>query len=136
MLIYATLGTNDMARAVAFYEALCGALGIARLPDAEEDPGWAFWGKDYDEGFSLCLCTPFDGRPATPGNGTMLAFRCPDAASVTRAHAAALAAGGRDEGAPGLRPHYGAGFFAAYLRDPDGNKLALICHDHRPDRQG
>lgn len=131
MLIYATLGTNDMARAVAFYEALCAALGIPRLPDDPGDPGWAFWGQDYDHGFSLCLCAPFDGQPATPGNGAMLAFRCADAGTVARAHAAGRAAGGRDEGPPGLRPHYGAGFYAAYLRDPDGNKLALVCHDHR-----
>jgi catechol 2,3-dioxygenase-like lactoylglutathione lyase family enzyme len=132
MLIYATLGTNDMPRAVIFWGAVMAQLGHPRLADAPEAPGWAFWGQPYDEGFSLCLCPPFDGRAATAGNGAMLAFRCDDAALVAAAHAAGIAAGGTDEGAPGLRPHYGAGFYAAYLRDPDGNKLALICHDHRP----
>ena len=134
MLLYATLGTNDMPRAVAFWGAVMAALGQPRLPATAEDPGWAFWGQDYDHGFSLCLCAPFDGRPATAGNGTMLAFRCADAATVARAHAAGLAAGGSDEGAPGLRAHYTPTFYAAYLRDPDGNKLALVCHDHRAPR--
>lgn len=133
MLIYVTLGTDDMDRATAFWGAVMDVLGQPRLPDLDGVSGnWAFWGQDYDHGFSLCLCRPFDGGPATGGNGTMLAFRCADAALVDRAHAAGLAAGGRDEGAPGLRPHYGAGFYAGYLRDPDGNKLALVCHRHHP----
>lgn len=130
MLLYATLGTNDMDRAVRFWGAVMAALGQPRLPDADEDPGWAFWGQDYASGFSLCLCHPFDGQPATAGNGSMLAFRCATASVVDQGYAAGLAAGGSDAGAPGLRPHYGAGFYAAYLRDPDGNKLALVCHDH------
>lgn len=129
MLLYATLGTNDLDRAVRFYTALCGALDIPRLPDWDE--GWAGWGQEYADGFSLCLCAPFDGRPATAGNGQMLAFRVASAERVAAAHAAGLGAGGTDDGGPGLRPHYGPTFYAAYLRDPDGNKLALVCHDHK-----
>lgn len=126
MLLYATLGTNDLPRAVRFYEAVMQVLGQPRLPDWGE--GWATWGADYDRGFSLWLCAPFDGQPARPGNGAMLAFAAADAATVDAFHAAGLAAGGQDEGAPGHRPHYGPGFYAAYLRDPDGNKLACVCH--------
>lgn len=128
MLLYATLGTDDLPRALAFWGPVMAALGQPRLPDWEA--GWAGWGRDYAAGFSLCLCPPFDGCPASAGNGTMLAFRCATAALVDAAHAAGLAAGGTDEGAPGLRPQYGPGFYAAYLRDPDGHKLALVCHDH------
>jgi len=128
MLLYATLGTNDLDRAVAFYDALLGALGHARLPDGPE--GWAGWGQDYDQGFGLWLCAPFDGAPARAGNGGMLALRVARADLVDRAYAAGMAAGGTDEGGPGLRPHYSPTFYVAYLRDPDGNKLSLVCHDH------
>ena len=130
MFLYVTVGTRDLARSVAFYDALFGVLGEPRLPDWT--PGWAGWGKDYDEGTGFWLCPPFDGAPASAGNGTMFAFPCPDAATVRAAHAAALAAGGTDEGAPGLRPHYGERFYAAYLRDPAGNKLALVHHRFDP----
>lgn len=126
MLLYATLGTADLARAVRFYEAVMAVMGQPRLPDW--DDGWAGWGQDYDQGFSLCLCPPFDGAAATAGNGSMLAFRADSAAQVRAFHAAGLANGGRDEGAPGVRQQYGPGFYAAYLRDPDGNKLACVFH--------
>ena len=126
MLLYATLGTNDLGRALAFYTPVMAALGQPRLSDW--DDGWAGFGADYDHGFSLCLCPPFAGGAATPGNGVMLAFRCESAAQVNAAHAAGMAAGGSDEGAPGPRPQYGPGFYAGYLRDPDGNKLAFVFH--------
>jgi catechol 2,3-dioxygenase-like lactoylglutathione lyase family enzyme len=126
MFLYVTVGTNDLARSVAFYDALFAALGEPRLPDWTE--GWAGWGKEYDEGIGFWLCPPFDGAPATPGNGTMFAFPCPDALTVRSAWNAAMAAGGMDEGGPGLRPQYGARFYAAYLRDPEGNKIALVHH--------
>ena len=130
MLLYSTLGTNDLARAVRFYDAVFAALGHARMPDWAD--GWAGWGRDYDEGLSFCLCAPFDGQPATPGNGTMLAFRADSAAQVRAFHAAGLAHGGSDEGAPGTRPDYGPSFYVAYLRDPDGNKLAAVFHRYDP----
>jgi len=128
MLLYTTLGTNDLPRAVVFYDAVFAVLGHARLPDWAD--GWAAWGQDYDKGFSFCLCAPFDAAPATAGNGTMLAFRAESAAQVRAFHAAGLAHGGQDAGAPGTRPDYGAAFYVAYLRDPDGNKLAAVFHRH------
>lgn len=124
MFLYTTLGTNDLPRALRFYDAIFAVLGQRRL-DAWTD-GWASWGKDYAEGISFCLCPPFDGQPATPGNGTMLAFRAETAETVRAFHAAGLAAGGTDEGAPGTREAYGPEFYVAYLRDPDGNKLACV----------
>jgi catechol 2,3-dioxygenase-like lactoylglutathione lyase family enzyme len=134
MLLYATLGTDDLAAACRFYDPVMAALGHPRLPDW--DDGWAGWGQQYDHGPSLCVCAPFDGRPARPGNGAMLALAAESAAMVRAAHAAGMAAGGRCEGPPGPRPQYGPGFYAAYLRDPDGNKLGLVWHRFDPEREG
>lgn len=127
MLLYATLGTADLPRATRFYDAVMAVLDQPRFPEATE--GWAGWGNNYDQGFSLWLCPPFDGAAVSAGNGTMLAFRARDAAQVRDFHAAGMAHGGQDEGAPGLRPQYGPGFYAAYLRDPDGHKLACVFHN-------
>lgn len=132
MLLYATLGTQDLPRAIRFYDAVMAVMAQPRLPDWEA--GWAGWGQDYDHGFCLCLCAPFDGGAATPGNGVMLALRAQTTEQVRAFHAAALAQGGTDEGAPGLRPQYGPTFFAAYVRDLDGNKLACVCHNAEPVR--
>jgi catechol 2,3-dioxygenase-like lactoylglutathione lyase family enzyme len=121
MIGYVTLGTNDLPRAAAFYDALCAEVGAQRTMDFG-DRGIA-WGRSMAEPM-LCLMRPFDGEPATVGNGTMVAVQVADRAAVERAHAKALELGGRDEGAPGLR---GDTFFAAYFRDLDGNKLAAFC---------
>lgn len=132
MFAYVCLGTNDLARAAAFYDAALGALDLARCDvsgEADWD-GWLGWGTYRDHGaveLALWLCTPFDGRPATVGNGTMVALRAKTWQQVDDFHAAALAHGGTCEGAPGLRPQYDADFYAAYVRDPDGNKLAAVC---------
>jgi len=119
MIAYATLGANDMDRAIAFYDAVFGALGGERdLTTAT----WTQYGR-AGERAKVCIVTPFDGRPATHGNGTMLAFEAPDYAAVDAFHAAALAHGGSDEGAPGVREgtHY-----VAYVRDLDGAKLCAF----------
>jgi catechol 2,3-dioxygenase-like lactoylglutathione lyase family enzyme len=100
-------------------------LGWARLPKPPGKP------PAYEAAGgmpTLYLYTPEDGRPATWGNGTHVAFQAESRAAVAAFHAAALAAGGSDEGAPGLRPHYGESYFAAYVRDPDGNKLQAVCY--------
>lgn len=131
MLSYVTLGCSDLDRALPFYDALLGALGHRRLPGAGD--GWQGWGRPEEAGATLWLCPPFDGGPVSIGNGTMLALAAASPAEVVAAHRAALAAGGRDEGAPGLRPHYGPGFFAAYLRDPEGHKLAVVHVTQDPD---
>ena len=116
MLGYVTLGTNDLARAAAFYDALCGELGVKRM--YEFDRGIA-WGSPAG-GAGIGVIAPFDGKPATVGNGVMVALAAKDRAQVDRLHALALSLGGIDEGAPGQR---GAGFYAAYFRDLDGHKL-------------
>lgn len=126
MFTYLTLGTADIARARDFYDAALAPLGHARTPGYGDTTSDA-WGL-ADPGPHLWVTQPFDGRPPSAGNGTMAAFLAPSAAAVDAFHAAAMAQGGRDEGAPGLRPHYGAGFYAAYVRDPDGNKLAAVFY--------
>ncbi|MBF7729680.1 VOC family protein [Pseudomonas sp. N040] len=132
MFTYACLGSNDLQRAAAFYDAVLGALGLTRCTVAAEDQqdGWIGWGTYADDGreeLALWLCPPFDGRPASVGNGSMLAFKAASWAQVEQFHRAALAHGGSCAGAPGLRPQYNPDFYAAYVRDPDGHKLAAVC---------
>ena len=120
MIAYSTLGTNNMDRSIAFYDAVFGALGATRELTT---PEWTRYGRARERA-KVCLATPFDRQRATFGNGAMLAFEAPDHAAVDAFHAAALAQGGSDEGAPGVREgtHY-----AAYVRDPDGNKLCAFA---------
>ncbi len=77
----------------------------------------------------LLVCRPFDGGAPAPGNGQMQALLARDRATVERCHALALAGGGSCEGPPGLRPHYHRDYYGAYFRDPDGNKLCVVCHE-------
>ncbi|HCA23217.1 MAG TPA: lactoylglutathione lyase [Pseudomonas sp.] len=138
MFSYITLGTNDLPRATVSYDAVMAALGISRVQTPGEDGwhGWAGWGYYQDKGakeLALWLCEPFDGRAASVGNGVMVAFAAPDWASVRAFHAAALASGGSSEGEPALRPQYNPDFYSAYIRDPDGNKLAAVCRGHLSD---
>lgn len=132
MLTYITLGTNDLARAMAFYDPVLLVLGMSRCDTSAEGDwdGWAGWGTYQQSGLvqlALWVCQPQDGRPATVGNGTMVALRATSWGEVDRAYATALASGGSSEGAPGLRLQYNPDFYAAYVRDPDGNKLAFVC---------
>lgn len=123
MFSHVTLGTNDFARATVFYDAVFAALGIKRFYSGD---GYAAYGEM--EGNQTWVMHPFDGKPATVGNGTHVAFLAPDRASVRAFYDAALANGGSDEGAPGLREHYHPNYYGAYVRDPDGNKLQAVCH--------
>lgn len=123
MIYYATLGTNDFARSVTFFDAVLGALGYAKQ---FEDHGFAGYGESPEQP-TLFLGRPFDQQAAVPGNGPMLAFAAKSAEAVQAFHAAALANGGSCEGPPGPRPHYGPDFYAAYVRDPEGNKLAAVA---------
>ena len=116
MLAYVTLGTNDFARATAFYDELLAELGARRVMEMER---FIVWGTSTESPM-LALCTPYDGKPATSGNGTMVALAAGTKETAARLHAKALALGGKDEGAPGPR---GDGFFGAYFRDLDGNKF-------------
>jgi catechol 2,3-dioxygenase-like lactoylglutathione lyase family enzyme len=127
MLSYLTIGANDLAESVRFYDAVLIPLGYSR-GDAKAYAQYYLEGvEDRDNGpGTIDVMEPFDGQPATPGNGMMPAFRAPDAARVRELHAAGLAAGGTDEGAPGTRGYYSPTFYVAYLRDPLGNKLSVF----------
>lgn len=116
MIGYVTLGTNNLARAAAFYDALLGELGAKRFMEMERFVAWAVR-PDLP---SIGVIKPFDGKPATVGNGTMVAIPVDSPAKVDALYKKALELGGTDEGPPGLR---GGSFYAGYFRDLDGNKL-------------
>ena len=115
MIGYVTLGTNDLKRAAAFYDAIAAELGTKRMMEYET---FIAWGEPGAAGIGLTK--PFDGNAATVGNGVMVAFAASDTAQVDRLYKLAMSMGAKDEGPPGDR---GGGFYAAYFRDPDGNKL-------------
>lgn len=123
MIGYSLIGTNDLGRATAFYDALFGAIGVEKL---WETPRSAAWGVSFDKpAFGVCL--PYDEQPASVGNGTMLALVQPSRAQVDTLYTKALALGGKDEGPAGLRGEDGdMAFYCAYVRDPDGNKLCFF----------
>ncbi len=122
MIGYVTLGTNDLPRATAFYDALLEPLGIRRIMDFG-GTGYA-WGSGMNQP-ALGIMKPFNKLPATWGNGTMVALVLDSREKVAAAHARALSLGAIDEGAPGPRGE--GGFYGAYFRDPDGNKLNFFC---------
>jgi catechol 2,3-dioxygenase-like lactoylglutathione lyase family enzyme len=130
MFSHVTLGASDLDRATAFYDRLLPPLGLPRF-HMDQALGQAAYAAGPEATPQFWLMRPINGRPARPGNGTTLAFEVPDRAAVRVFHAAALAMGAAEEGSPGLRPHYHADFYGAYLRDPDGNKLCCVCH--RPE---
>lgn len=120
MIGYVTLGTNDLERATAFYDELLGELGAQRFM---EDPGhFVAWAVAPDKP-ALSVTTPWDGNPATVGNGTMIALAVDSKDKVDRVYARALELGAQDEGAAGPRME---GFYAGYFRDLDGNKLNVF----------
>jgi len=119
MIGYVCIGTNDLARATRFYDELTGVLGARRIWETERFIAWG-----HSEAASLlALIQPLDGRPATVGNGTMVSLRGDSRAQVDAVYHKAIALGGKDEGPPGPR---GEDFYAAYFRDPEGNKLAVF----------
>jgi len=120
MIGYVTLGTNDMARAGAFYDALLATIGAGRFMESDRFIAWAVSPTQP----SLGVIKPYDGKPATVGNGTMVALVMDSPAKVDAFHRKALELGAKDEGAAGPR---GDGFYAGYFRDLDGNKLNVFC---------
>jgi catechol 2,3-dioxygenase-like lactoylglutathione lyase family enzyme len=124
MFSHITIGTQDLPRALAFYDAALAPLGIRRMPGTKYVT-WASWQRAGEAG-TLWVGKPFNGQPAGHGNGWMAAFSARSRAEVDAAYAAALAAGGTDDGAPGPRPQFTADYYGAYVRDPDGNKLHFV----------
>lgn len=120
MIGYVTVGTNDMQKAAKFYDDLLEGIGAKRFMEMETFIAWAT--DPSAAGFSITK--PFDGNPATVGNGVMVAFVVDSPDKVDALHAKAMELGGTDEGAPGARSD---NFYAGYFRDLDGNKLNFFC---------
>ncbi|MEO3690888.1 VOC family protein [Roseateles paludis] len=127
MFSHVFLGTQDFTRARAFYEPLMALLGIP-VRFVDEAKGWMGWQSEPGPRPLLLLGRPFDGQPHAAGNGQMVALQAATREQVDAFHALALSLGARDEGAPGLRPHYHAHYYGTYVRDLDGNKLCVVCH--------
>jgi catechol 2,3-dioxygenase-like lactoylglutathione lyase family enzyme len=121
MIGYVTIGTNDLPRAAAFYDALLGDLGAKRMMENAQFIAWSV----RPESPGLGVTKPFDQKPATVGNGVMVALDAGSATRVDALYRRALELGGTDEGAPGAR---GEGFYAGYFRDLDGNKLNFFAY--------
>jgi catechol 2,3-dioxygenase-like lactoylglutathione lyase family enzyme len=122
MIAYSTVGVNDMNRAIAFYDAVFAPLGVTRETTSQTWTGYVRAGEPA----RFFLTRPFDRAAASSGNGAMLAFLAEDRAAVDAFHAQAMRNGGADEGPPGVREGMNPVFYAAYVRDPDGNKLCAF----------
>lgn len=121
MIGYVTLGTNDLPRAAAFYDAIATHFGVGRMMEFDTFIAWGQMGGAP----GVAATKPFDGEAATVGNGTMVALEVDSPEKVQAVYDTAIASGGSDEGEPG--PRGDDGFYAAYFRDPDGNKLNVFC---------
>lgn len=121
MIGYATVGTNDLPRAAAFYDALAPHFGVGRMMEFDSFIAWGQMGGAP----GIAATKPFDGERASVGNGAMVALQANSPETVKAVYETAMAHGGSDEGAPG--PRGDDGFYAAYFRDPDGNKLNVFC---------
>ncbi|OOG73526.1 lactoylglutathione lyase [Sinorhizobium sp. A49] len=127
MTVYMTVGALDSDKSNAFYDAALATIGWSKHTDF---PGW----RAYSEGGAglgpvLWVCKPFNGEPATAGNGGMVGFMVKSRGEVDAFYDAAMAHGGTDEGAPASRPHYGPTWYASYMRDPSGNKISVVHND-------
>ena len=120
MIGYVTLGTNQYDEAATFYDELLAVIGAGRVMEGDAFVAWATGPKSP----ALSIIRPYDGKDATVGNGVMIALAAGSPDTVDALHAKAMALGGSDEGAPGLR---GGNFYAGYFRDLDGNKLNAFC---------
>ena len=123
ILSHVSLGTNQFAQAVAFYEQVLAALNIGRVLDLSEHQAVAY-GRAYPE---FWIQSPINGQPAQTANGTHVAFLAETPAQVDAFYAAAIAAGATDDGAPGGRPHYGPEYYGCFVRDLDGHKIEAMA---------
>jgi catechol 2,3-dioxygenase-like lactoylglutathione lyase family enzyme len=124
MFSHVTVGSNDIPKAKAFYDGVCKALGLERLADYPNAIAYCRAGGRPQ----LWVVNPLDKNAATVGNGITIGLEASDRPAVDAAYKAGMSAGGKDEGAPGLRKHYHPNYYGAYLRDPDGNKVCVVCH--------
>lgn len=124
MIGYVTIGMNDAQKSGKFYDAVFDAIGNERK---FEESGWIGYGPKGSDSHGVYVCPPHDGKAATVGNGTMIAFVAPSKDAVHKAYHAGLSNGGKDEGAPGPRPADSTTFYGAYLRDPTGNKICVYA---------
>ena len=128
MIGYVTLGSQDLERSAKFYDPIAAEMGVGRMM---EFPTFIAWG-DANGAPGIAATKPYDGNAPSVGNGVMVALECKDRDQVKRLHELALANGGSDEGEPGPRgepDENGMVFYAAYFRDPDGNKLNAFLMD-------
>lgn len=131
MFSHIYISVTDFAVAHTFYAPLMAELGL-RQRFFDPAHSWAAWQQEAGGRPLFIIGLPFDGGPHAAGNGQMTAFMARDRPTVDRVYQAALDAGGKDEGAPGIRPHYHADYYGAYFRDLDGNKLCVVCHEALP----
>ena len=124
MFSHVTIGSNDIARARIFYDGVAAPLGLQRHADYPEAVGYGRAGGRPQ----LWVVRPLDKNAASVGNGITVGLEAENRSAVVAAHAAAIKAGGKDEGAPGIRTHYHPNYYGAYVRDPDGNKVCIVCH--------
>ncbi|NDH61958.1 MAG: VOC family protein [Alphaproteobacteria bacterium] len=124
MFSHVTIGSNNLDAAKPFYDALLAPLGLVRRMDYPNACGYGPTGGRPQ----LWILNPLDKNTATVGNGITIGLEAADRPAVDAAYKSALAAGGRDEGAPGIRAHYHPNYYGSYLRDPDGNKICVVCH--------
>jgi len=120
-----TQGSNDLQRSASFYDALLAPLGVTRRDTTINDEVICYLGTETDLP-RFFVVTPFDNKRATIGNGSMIAFTANSQEQVDQSYNGGLTNGGADEGAPGNRPQYTDGYYGAYLRDPDGNKVHIV----------
>lgn len=123
---HVSIGVEDLERAVSFYDACLTPLGYVRLWQSARAAGYGPEGYAAEAPFAIVAGGP-DAR--APGRGSHLAFVAPSREAVARFHAAALGKGGADEGPPGIREHYDPGYYAAFVRDPDGHRLEAVLHE-------
>lgn len=128
MFSHVTVGTSDFETAFDFYSKVTAELGLV-LNFREDERPWAGWTKPGSRWPQFVLTVPHDGGQASSGNGSMTAFLASSRQQVEAAYRAAMSAGAKSEGAPGMRPEYHEHYYGAYFRDPDGNKLCVCCHE-------